>query len=70
MKKQLLRIVLVAGLFVGSPTASSYTIDQVSTPSVLTGLWWNAVSGYQYAPKSGGRKRSQAEGIHKTGCCQ
>ena len=42
MKKQLLRIVLVAGLFVGSPTASSYTIDQVSTPSVLTGLWWNA----------------------------
>lgn len=26
----------------GSATASSYTIDKVSTPSVLTGLWWNA----------------------------
>jgi len=28
------------------------------------------VSGYQYAPISGGRKRSQAEGTHKMGCYQ
>ena len=26
----------------GSTTASSYTIDTTSSPSVLTGLWWNA----------------------------
>lgn len=26
----------------GSTTASSYTIDTASSPSALTGLWWNA----------------------------
>ena len=27
---------------VGSSSASSYTIDTTSSPSILTGLWWNA----------------------------
>jgi len=38
----LFSLLMALAAVAGSSNASSYTIDTTSSPSVLTGLWWNA----------------------------